>query len=466
MTIRNPRILFRGEREQAMLNRVVARTTLNDTRDASMLRAILSAAAAGDEQNAIKILSLLDLFSIDRAERNDLDERAADYGAVLGGNLPPRTTGRAAQGSLEFVRSSSSGVITIAAGTRVQRSGGGRRIAAVTTVVGTIADGATTSGFVTAVAEQTGSDTNSEPGTFTKLLSRTPGVNSVTNSVPFIGGEETESDGSFRERIKNYIRSLPLCTPKAFEALALQVELSSGQRVLSAKAVERDDQPGRGILYIDDGTGTVAAGAIQPASGETVVAVATGGETRLQLQRYPVVSEMAISVIVNGTLQTRDDDYFLMPGTGAVHLSETSFPIGLTAADTVTASYSYYTGLIAETQWRVDGRADSPVLYPGWRAFGAHILVKPPITQFITIDAVITMKPGYVRSTAASRAKAAISQYINYLPIGSDVIRNEVIERIMVVPGIFDLNLTSPSSNVPIGDTTVARVIAAGLLIR
>jgi uncharacterized phage protein gp47/JayE len=449
-----------------MLNRVVSRTTLNDSRTASGIRNLLAAAAAGDEQNSFKIISLLDLYSIDRARRADLDERAADFGAVTGGNMPPRESGRRSAGKLECIRAGTSGTITIPKGTRVQRVGGGQKVTAVTTADGAITVGLRSSGLISAVTEQTGSYTASAPGTFKKLLSRIPGVISVTNPVSFQGGLDEEKDEEFRQRIKDYVRSLPLCTPRAMEALALQVELESGERVLAAKAIERADEPGRGTLYIDDGTGTVAVGQIQGITGETVLASATGGELLLQLERFPVVDTETITVYRNDVALTEGTDYSLMIGPGVLRLDDTAFPAGLTAEDIITADYSYYTGLIAETQWRVDGRADNPTDYPGWRAFGAHIVVKPPTALFMTVDAVLTLKSGYVRSTAVARANAAVSRYINQLNIGADPIRNEIIERIMGVPGMLDLVMTEPPSNTPVGDTAVARIKDTGLLIR
>lgn len=450
-----------------MLNRVVTRTRLNDTRDASAIRNMLEAASIGDEQNSIKVFSLLDLYSLDNARRGDLDERAVDFGAVTNGNLPPRVAGRSSQGQLELVRTGSTGVLNIAAGYRVQRIGtGGQKVTAVTTAAASIPDGSTTTGLVAAVTEQKGAFTESEPGTFRKPLSRIPGIVSVNNPVPFKGGTDEEGDDAFRDRIKAYVRSLPLCTPRAIEALALEVELLSGERVISATRSERADRPGRGTLYIDDGNGTVAAGRVHAVASETVLASATGGERRLQLARFPVVETEAIEIYVNGALQTRDVDYALMPGTGAFHLLESAYPSGLTAADTVTATYSYYSGLIAETQWRVDGRQDNPADYPGWRAFGAHIVVKPPVTQFITVDATLVLRPGYVRATAVQRAKEAVALYINSLPIGADVVRHEIIEILMAIPGVFDVRLELPAGNQAVADGKVARSQDSGLLIR
>lgn len=464
MAIRNLPLRLRGEREQAILNRLFSRTVLNDSREAAVIRNVAAAAAAGDELLSFSILALLDLFSIDNAIREDLDERAVDYGTESSSELAPRSDGKRAQGNLEFTRTGISGTINIPVGTRVEKPGS-TRIVAVTTVAGTIPAGSTTSGLIAATTEQVGAAANGEPGTFKKLVSRIPGVNAVTNPTPFVGGEDEERDADFRERIKNYVRTLPLCTPKAIEELAVQVELEDGRRVVSAKAIERADQPGRATLYIDDGTGTVAAGASAAIVGELLVESATGQERRLQLDRFPVNDSASVQIRVNSILQVRDTDYFLMPGTGAVHLSEASYPTGLAAGDTVTADYTYFTGLIAETQWRLDGRQENRSLYPGWRALGAHILVKAPTTNFIDVEARLVLRTGYVRDTAVSRAKAEVSRYVNSLEIGADVILHELVERLMGVPGVFDLRFTEPTGNIAIADDAVARVQDSGLMI-
>jgi hypothetical protein len=449
-----------------MVNRVVARTKLNDSRDAAGLMQMLAAAGAGDEQNSIKIMSLLDLYSFDRAKGPDLDERAADVNAAIGGNLPPRIKGTRSQGKIELIRSVGTGVVPIPVGQRIERIGGSQKVVAVTTVAGEFADGSVSSGLISAVTEQKGSFTESEPNTFRKMITRVPGVVSANNPVPFIGGVDTEKDDDFRERIKGYIRGLALCPPRSIQALALQVELESGERVLTARPLERDDRPGRGILYIDNGTGTTAEGHIHDVVDEEVLNPATGGERMLQLQRFPIVESETLTIRVNGVIQVRDTDYFLMAGTGSFHLSEASFPDGLSDGDTVTATYSYYSGLVAETQWRIDGRADNPIDYPGWRAFGGFILVRPSEPLWVTIDAVLTIKTGYSRDAAVTKARSVVSRYINTRTDGEDPVRNRIIDEMMDVPGVGDLNLLAPAANISVPDTFVARVRTSGLLIR
>lgn len=458
MTTRNPRFRLSDELAQMMFNSVVARSRINDSRDASTIRQILDAAAFGDEQSMFKAMSLLELFSVDNASDLDLNERAVDFGAGdPGSSLSERQGATRAQGTLEFRRISTTGTIQIAAGSKAAKPGN-PQIVAATTTAGTIPDGATSSGPIAAVTEQTGATANGAAGTFIKLISRVPGVNSVTNPTPFRYGESRESDDDFRARIKNHWRTLALCPKKAIEVLAREVELADGRRVVSATAVERDDEPGRATLYIDDGTGAIAAGQVQLVTSETVLESATGGEQRLQLYRYPVVESAGFTISVDGVAQLRDSDYYLMPGTGAFVLSETSYPDGLTAGQQVTASYSYYTGLIAETQWKIDGRQDNRTEYPGWRALGALVVVKPPTTQYIQVEARPITLAGYDRTVVAERARDEVSRYINGLAIGEDVVRHEIIERVMGVPGMLDLVLTLPVGNVPIPDDTVARV--------
>lgn len=464
MTSRAPRLLLRGEREQAIVNRVVTRSRLNDLRLASALRQVIAAAAIGDEQASLKILQFVDLYAYTRCRGEDLDERLVDLGPSTGGEFQPRRVATPSAGALVLTRASSIGTRTIAAGYRAQRAGVGRPVTAVTTSDAAFADGRTTTDLVGAATEQTGSYTETEPGAFTRPLSRETGIIAVSNPVPFVGGVDQERDEELIERARQYIRSLSVSTLRAIEVLARQVVLEDGRRVVVAKAYERADQPGRGTLWIDDGTGGVADNEVHALTGEVLVTSALGGEADFQTLRYPIVESARFELRING-VPVPTKMYALMYGPGTVRLSEVSFPSGLAAGDELTADYSYYTGLLAEVQWRLDGRPDDPVRYPGWRAFGAHLVARPPRLRLLTVRGGLVLEQGRVRADAVASAKLEVSRLINRGNVGVGGIRNEIIERIMGVPGVIDLALEEPTANVPVAADSVLRIRASGLQI-
>lgn len=451
------RIRLKGEISQAMLNRVISRTVLNDSREAAVVRQILEAAAQSDELLYLKTLSLLELFSLDSAFGEDLDERAKDFGLE-------REGAKSASGAVQFSRASTIGIVTIAIGTRIAKLGS-PQVTYVTTQSGVFADGAAISELIPAVAITAGLNTDAEPGTIRRLLSRQASINSVTNPVRFTGGQNVERDEDFRERLRGRIRSLALSTPRAIEALSLAVDLADGRAVRAVQLTERDDQPGRFVVYADDGSGTIDASAIVTIPSETIIAAATGGENLLQTAQFPIAQGTAFKLEVNSVLQTRGTDYHLIDGPGSIRLDESSFPTGLTIGDAVTVEYSHYVGLLAELQWRIDGRQDNRTRYPGWRGAGGLGRALPARAQFTSVQGTLVMLTGYLRETAAARANAEVSRYINSSQVGQDIIQAEIIERVMGLPGVFDFRLTTPPGNIATPDGAVTRIKAEGLQI-
>lgn len=65
---------------------------------------------------------------------------------------------------------------------------------------------------------------------------------------------------------------------------------------------------------------------------------------------------------------------------------------------------------------------------------------------------MITLLPGYQSSAVISEATTAVRSYLLGLGCGMQAIRNEIIERIMAIPGVYNVALSSPSA-----DTSVLR---------
>ena len=55
--------------------------------------------------------------------------------------------------------------------------------------------------------------------------------------------------------------------------------------------------------------------------------------------------------------------------------------------------------------------------------------------------------------------RQAVKDYINTLNISGDVIRNQIIKAITLVPGVLDVELLSPADNVIILDDQLARTV-------
>lgn len=443
---------------QREIDRAVARSALSDLTETSALKAILSATAREVADAYFQMKNLVDLFSIDRAAGDDLDERAKDYNP----SVISRRQAAAATGNLVFARAIA-GPIVVPAGTRVEVPGSSPPIIAKTTSPVNILSG-TTSGNVPSIIEDAGERGNVAASTLTQFKGVRPsGVDTVTNPAGFVGGADKETDDSFRARIKDFVATLSRCTPQALETAALLVEMPSGQRIVFARTVEDPILLGRVYLYVDDGTGAaetnaVVAGEVLTTGPEFPGNVAQGGEQYLYLDNFPVKDSATINVVRNPGSVTliRDDPgangYTLNSASGQVYLNT-----ALVLGQSVVADYTHFTGILKEVQKVIDGDVTDPTNYPGWRAAGVLVLVRVPTVLSVVISGNITVKDGYNQTTVANNVKTALAAYVNGLGIGNDVVRAELIERAMSVEGMYDFVLNAPAANIVVLDDQIPR---------
>lgn len=456
---------------QNIINRVVARTNLSDLTDSSALKQVIAAFAREIDEVYFQLTRLTDLFSIDRAAGDDLDERAKD---IQPGTLT-RLGARRSIGTIVFSRTlSTGGTIVIPTGTKVKTSDG---LVFATTQQAQIEDTSVEqiaghgvgrdSNVVSATADAAGEDGNVAQNTIIKFVSKPSGVSEVTNPGAFTGGRDEEDDDAFRARLKAFISALARSTVQALEFIAVGVEnpTVSGQQVLFSHVFEDPVDRGNVILYIDDGAGTAVTTATATNEDVTLGLAgpppdsAVGGEEFLQLDNYPIFEGTA-PVLVSSTRGTltagtaTGGEYDINPASGRIY-----FDPPLVTAETIDATYTYYTGLIAEVQRVIDGDVNDRTNYPGYRAGGVLVRVQAPTVINQNVTAVLTVLDGYERAAVVTTAEDEVSRYINNLGISGDVIRNELIERIMSVPGVFDVALTFPTVNQPILDNEVARIL-------
>lgn len=454
---------------QNMISIVVSRTDLSDLTDASVHKHILAATAREIDEAYYQMVRLQDIFSIDTARGDDLDARAAEIQPAL----ITRRQATIATGNVVFSRSGTSGTVNIPAGVVVKTADG---IAFETTATAQILDTQTDSGNVPAIAQVAGVSGNVPASTILKFDSVPVGVETVDNPANFTGGEDRESDDDFRDRLKDFIASLPRCTSQALEFGAEQVVLASGQRVKFAHAVEDLNNRGEVYLYIDDGTGTAetntavtdelvteglggAANVGPPIfpAGDTAI----GGEERLYLNNVPVKDTQPFILVSTdrGTL-TDGVEYTYDPTSGLI-----VFNPALVADEGISVSYTHYTGLIQEVQKVIDGDENDRENYPGWRAAGVRVWVLTPAVLVQSVDANLTISEGFATSEVINDVEDAILDYINNLGISGDVVRARIIEIIMSVSGVYNVNLVAPAADVIILDDQLPRTTLGNLNI-
>lgn len=246
-----------------MIARLVARTNLSDVGDTSVWKHVLAACARQDDEQYYQMALLLQLFSIDTATGDDLDERAKDIQpAVIYRVQAVKSTG-----TVVFYRTGTTGTVVIPIGTKVKTADG--RVF-TTTTTGTITPTSAAligghsvgqdSGLVSVIADEAGLSGNASSGTVVKFESKPAGVDGVTNLTSFAWGLDKETDDHFRQRLKDFVRGLARCTVQAIEAGVVgQVDEDTGATILFANVVEDIIDRGNVYLYVDDGTGTAEA---------------------------------------------------------------------------------------------------------------------------------------------------------------------------------------------------------------
>jgi uncharacterized phage protein gp47/JayE len=446
-----------------MISKVVTRSELSDISNSSAWKHVLSAAARQDDEQYYQMLLLLQLFSIDTATGEDLDARAAEIQpATISRNLAVKSSG-----VIVISRSGTTGNITIPIGTKVKTTDG---IVVSTTEVGTITPVSAEqipghgtgrdSNLIACVADVAGTSGNVAAHTLVKFVSKPPGVNEVTNVSAFTSGLSKEGDDAFRNRIRAYISSLARSTIEALEQAVLgTIDPNTGATIRFANAVEDPINRGYVTLYIDDGAGTAAT--YEAVTDENVTYglagppanSAVGGEEVLYLDYRPVNDAVAFTLVssVNGTLE-RDVDFYLNTASGQIN-----FVVPLVAAEVITATYTRYTGLIEIGQKVIDGDAADRTNYPGYRAAGVLVWVKPPTVLIQNIAVSLSVREGYTLTAVQAAAKQAIIDYINSLNISEDILISGIITAVKLVAGVQDVIMENPTSNVPILDDQLAR---------
>lgn len=178
---------------------------------------------------------------------------------------------------------------------------------------------------------------------------------------------------------------------------------------------------------------------------------AVGGEEFLDLGDKPVAETALLTLIrhrgTGSTTLVLGTDFDLRASNGRLF-----FRTPLLNGDRIIARYTFFTALIREVQKVVDGDVNDRVKYPGHRAAGVDVRVFDPVIRQQAVVGTLTVAAGFTRTTVATSAKQAVNRSINSLGISGDVVRNEIIEQIMLVPGVVDVDLTNPPC-------TIARIV-------
>ena len=236
-----------------------AARTLVDLTLGSTLRALLEASASIALWMQWLIVQVVQTTRAGTAEGADLDSWMADFGVV-------RLAPVAATGGLQFARFNASGTAIVPAGTLARTQDGAlvfsvRADAAHPAWTGSgylMADGVSSIG-VPGVAQAAGAASNVQAGAIALIAAALPGVDSVTNTGPFAGGLDGESDAALRARFTRFLDSRARATPGAILYGIDQVQQGLQRTIQENRLPDGTEAIGSFVVTVDDGSGAPSA---------------------------------------------------------------------------------------------------------------------------------------------------------------------------------------------------------------
>lgn len=280
----------------------------------------------------------------------------------------------------------------------------------------------------------------------------------IRNDGPFTGGLDTESDRQLLSRAVRRLQSLSRSTPLSLEQLMIGEEFTTAAgrtfRITSSKTREfYEPNSAEDYVFVYIWPGAFDFVETLEVTSEIITSSAEDGQKFFKLKNTAIVpGSLALQRKVVGTTSfvpmTQGVDYYLNEGTGWIQIEDP----GLNAGDELKANiYRHYDGLIQYAQKLVNGAPNDPVNFPGISAAGVKALVTFPRPRVLDpIRLSIQVLEGYSEGRVASEVIDEVTNYLQELAIGADVIVAEIIERSMGVDGMFNVQVLSPTQDVVI----------------
>jgi uncharacterized phage protein gp47/JayE len=127
--------------------------------------------------------------------------------------------------------------------------------------------------------------------------------------------------------------------------------------------------------------------------------------------------------------------------------------------------YDYWTGLVALVSKTVYGDDTDLVAFPGFGAGGITFRVLAPTVRQLAFQLQVTLANGVTLSALENQILSAVSQYVNTLGVGDDVIIERIRAAVIAITGIVDVVVSSPTANIPIGDNERAYISLPKIVI-
>ncbi len=114
------------------------------------------------------------------------------------------------------------------------------------------------------------------------------------------------------------------------------------------------------------------------------------------------------------------------------------------------------TALVAEVQSVING--DGTQENPGYRAAGVNVQVVKPGIVTQNVSATLSILSGVDTEQLKTDVINALTEYVNTLGVGKNIIFNELVSAIMRVFGVTDVAISTPAGNVTVAATQVGRL--------
>lgn len=126
-------------------------------------------------------------------------------------------------------------------------------------------------------------------------------------------------------------------------------------------------------------------------------------------------------------------------------------------------AYTYSTGLAAYVQRVVNGDPNDFDNFPGLRAAGTKVVVKAPTVITRTFTIKIVPARGFSDAQVSDSVKTSVQTYVNSQY--RNILISEIIRRVKELPGIDDVALIDPVSNVTVPNGQIMRITADNVVI-
>jgi len=233
----------------------------------SVLRAMLEACASIAMWLQWLILQVLSMTRAATSNGTDLDSWMADFSLT-------RLPGTPSTGLVNFSCYTSGLATVIPVGTTVTTSDGTQSFTVIAQTNNLNWNGSSGYTLASTLASVSVPVQATAPGVARNILtgaiaiigSAIPGVDTVSNAMPFVGGRNAESDSAFRLRFQSYINSRSLATAGSVDFAVASLQEGLRYSVIENATLAGISAPGNFCVIVDDGSGYPPSSLISAAS--------------------------------------------------------------------------------------------------------------------------------------------------------------------------------------------------------